>query len=48
VLVVASIVYYGIRSCLEAYRADQWTAAEAPVITMPFDEEAAAAVSAMR
>jgi carbon starvation protein len=48
VLVVVSIVYYGIRSCLEAYRADQWTAAEAPVITMPFDEEAAAAVSAMR
>ncbi|WP_046861858.1 carbon starvation CstA family protein [Microvirga massiliensis] len=48
VLVVASIVYYGIRSCLEAYRADKWTALETPVVRMPFDDEAAAAVSAMR
>jgi carbon starvation protein CstA len=35
VLVVVSILYYGIRSCLEAYRADWWTAEEAPVETAP-------------
>jgi carbon starvation protein len=48
VLVVVSIVYYGIRSCFEAYRADKWTALETPIHEMPLDEEAAAAVSAMR
>jgi len=31
VLVVVSILYYGIRACLEAYRADRWTAHETPV-----------------
>jgi hypothetical protein len=28
VLVVASILYFGVRSCLAAYRADRWTALE--------------------
>ena len=28
VLVVVSIIFYGIRSCLEAYRTDRWTAQE--------------------
>src|SRR5919112_5647992 len=28
VLVVVSILYYGVRSCLEAYRTDRWTAHE--------------------
>ena len=28
VLVVLSIIVYGIRSCLQAYRADRWTAQE--------------------
>jgi carbon starvation protein len=28
VLVVISILYYGIRACLEAYRTDRWTAHE--------------------
>jgi carbon starvation protein len=46
VLVVVSILYYGIRSCLEAYRADRWTAQEASA--MPLENDAAAAVSAMR
>jgi hypothetical protein len=27
---VVSILYYGIRSCLAAYRTDRWTAHEAP------------------
>ncbi|WP_262032310.1 carbon starvation CstA family protein [Microvirga sp. Mcv34] len=48
VLVVVSIVYYGIRACLEAYRADRWTAREAPATRDLLDEEAAGAVSAMR
>src|SRR5215207_1818376 len=30
VLVVISILYYGVRSCLEAYRTDRWTAHETP------------------
>ena len=30
VLVVVSILYFGLRSCLEAYRADRWTALETP------------------
>ena len=33
VLVVVSILYYGIRACLEAYRADRWTAHETPART---------------
>ncbi|WP_414474477.1 carbon starvation CstA family protein [Microvirga sp. M2] len=48
VLVVVSILYYGIRSCLEAYRADRWTAREASAAGDLLEEDAAAAVSAMR
>jgi len=48
VLVVVSILYYGVRSCLEAYRADRWTAQEASVSAMPLEDNAAAAVSGMR
>lgn len=48
VLVVVSILYYGIRSCFEAYRADRWTAQEASPHTMPLKDEASAAVSGMR
>jgi carbon starvation protein len=46
VLVVVSILYYGIRSCLEAYRADRWTAQEASATSL--EDGAAAAVSGMR
>lgn len=48
VLVVVSILYYGIRSCFEAYRADRWTAQESTSHTMPLEDEASAAVSGMR
>jgi carbon starvation protein len=49
VLVVVSILYYGIKSCMEAYRADRWTAQEASSApTMPLEDGAAAAVSGMR
>ncbi|MEZ0167463.1 carbon starvation CstA family protein [Microvirga sp. TS319] len=48
VLVVVSILYYGIRSCFEAYRADRWTAREASATGDLLQEDAAAAVSAMR
>jgi carbon starvation protein CstA len=48
VLVVVSILYYGIRSCLEAYQADRWTARETLADRIPLEDEAADAVSAMR
>jgi len=48
VLVVVSIVYYGTRSCLEAHRAERWTAREAPAARDLLDEDAATAASAMR
>jgi len=48
VLVVLSILYYGIRSCLEAYRADRWTAAETSVASMGVEGAAGAVASAMR
>jgi carbon starvation protein len=48
VLVVLSILVYGIRSCLAAYRADRWTATETTG-ARDFDATAAgSAVSAMR
>jgi len=48
VLVVVSIVYYGIRASLEAYRVDRWTARGAGATRDLLDEDAATAVSAMR
>jgi carbon starvation protein len=48
VLVVVSILYYGVRSCLEAYRADRWTAREASASATALEDGAAAAVSGMR
>ncbi|HMO28639.1 carbon starvation CstA family protein [Enterovirga sp.] len=35
VIVVVSIIFYGIRSCLEAYRADRWTAQETVGVADP-------------
>jgi hypothetical protein len=35
VLVVVSILYYGIRACVEAYRTDRWTAHETPAGPLP-------------
>ena len=44
VLVVASILYYGVRACLEAYRTDRITALETPA-PMPLEADAAGAAS---
>ena len=44
VLVVASILYYGVRACLEAYRTDRITALETPA-PMPLETDAAGAAS---
>ena len=44
VLVVASILYYGVRACLEAYRTDRITALETPA-PMPLEADAAGATS---
>ena len=35
VIVVLAIIFYGIRSCLEAYRADRWTAQETVGVADP-------------
>ena len=43
VLVVISILYYGVRSCLEAYRTDRWTAHETDM-ALPGATAAAAAM----
>ena len=49
VLVVVSILYYGVRSCLEAYRADRWTANETDLAPDTVTGAgAAAAAAAMR
>src|SRR5215203_432177 len=49
VLVVISILYYGIRSCLEAYRNDRWTAHETDMaLPTPTGAGATAAAAAMR
>jgi carbon starvation protein len=49
VLVVISILYYGVRSCLDAYRTDRWTAHETDM-TLPISTGAGAtaAAAAMR
>ena len=38
VLVVVSIVFYGIRSCISAYRTERWTAAEVPPDARPLPD----------
>ena len=49
VLVVISIVYYGIRSCLEALRTDRWTAHETDTALLtPTGAGMGSAVAAMR
>jgi hypothetical protein len=49
VLVVISIVYYGVRSCLDAYRTDRWTAHETDMaLPAPTGAGATAAAAAMR
>jgi carbon starvation protein CstA len=44
VLVVVSMIYYGVRACLEAYRVERWTARE--TAAPPGDVDAAAASAA--
>jgi carbon starvation protein CstA len=48
VLVVVSILFYGIRACVEAYRTDRWTAHETEVPGSPIEAAATAAAAAMR
>src|SRR5215204_6048162 len=49
VLVVISILYYGVRACLEAYRTDRWTAHETDMaLPTPTGAGATAAAAAMR
>jgi carbon starvation protein len=45
VLVVVSMIYYGVRPCLEAYRVERWTAHETDA---PPVDVAATAAAAMR
>jgi carbon starvation protein len=48
VVVVISILFYGVRSCLEAFRADRWTAIETTGAYDPTSMAASEAASAMR
>src|SRR3954447_15041206 len=49
VLVVVSILFYGIRACVEAYRTDRWTAHETDVaLETPAEAGVGAAAAAMR
>jgi len=48
VLVVVSILFYGVRACVEAYRTDRWTAHETEVPGLPIEAAATAAAAAMR
>jgi len=49
VLVVVSILFYGVRACVEAYRTDRWTAHETDVaLETPAEAGVGAAAAAMR
>ena len=48
VFVVVSILFYGIRSCLDAFRADRWTALETTTSRDPASMAAGEVASAMR
>ena len=48
VLVVVSILYYGVRASLAAWRAERWTAVETTPPRMPLEDAAAVMVGAMR
>ena len=48
VLVVISILYYGVRSCLDAYRTDRWTAHETDMALPTPTGAGATAAAAMR
>jgi carbon starvation protein len=48
VFVVLSILFYGVRACLEAFRADRWTALETTAPVDPTSRAAGNVASAMR
>ena len=48
VFVVLSILFYGVRSCLDAFRADRWTALETTTSPDPASMAAGEVASAMR
>jgi carbon starvation protein len=48
VFVVLSILFYGVRSCLDAFRADRWTALETTTSRDPASMAAGEVASAMR